>query len=296
MITETPNRNGFVSTAVLFLTLACLSISIGCGSNLEHPVASKSPTSPPSAAPQVPPTKVEAKQISFRQPAANQPSKPAIETGSAGHSPKPEKKPLSAEQVSKNDGAAKPNVVTKTEAAKKDEKDGKKKYTDQQLNKNQTTLVLAHEPDMRARQLLLFIREYLTHDQQTEALKMLMEQDHRFQRLIRKRQEILNVATDGDQTEEKLRQIRIETVELGQELRNKVYGKIMTPEQRATRRKEREKIRLAEEAEAEKRKIRLAKEEAEAKQAEAKQAEAKQAEAKQAEAKQAEAEKRNLKR
>jgi len=125
-------------------------------------------------------------------------------------------------------------------------------YTDLQLNKNRTTLMLAFQPDVRARQLIRFPLEKLTLDQQTAGIEMLLGYDYLFQRLIQKRQEVLNVAVDGDDTAAKLRQIKIETLEVMARLRTLVYKKILTKEQQQARLKANKERTLEAKAEAEK--------------------------------------------
>jgi len=129
-----------------------------------------------------------------------------------------------------------------------------KTYTDAQLHKNLTTLLLAYQPDVRARHLLKFVRGQLTHDQEDAALKLLLRNDYHFQRLVRKREDVLNAAVDGDNTLEKLRLVKIETFELSNNLRTLVYNEILTPEQKERRKKVIEEARVAKKLEAEKRK------------------------------------------
>ena len=97
------------------------------------------------------------------------------------------------------------------------------KYTDYQLNKNLTLLMLAYQPDVRARHLLRFPGEQLTADQEEDGFRLLLSHDYLFQRLIQRRQDILNAASDGDETAAELRQIRIETIEISGRLRTLVF-------------------------------------------------------------------------
>jgi len=142
------------------------------------------------------------------------------------------------------------------EQGRKTEDDSKKygdKYTDQQLNKNITILMLAYQPDVRARELLRFPREQLTDDQQDNGIGLLLKNDYLFQRLIQRRQAVLNAAWDGDETATELRQIRIETLELTRRLRTLVFQKVLNKEQQQARRKANQEKMLAKKARAEKR-------------------------------------------
>ena len=121
-------------------------------------------------------------------------------------------------------------------------------------HKNQTTLLLASYPDIRARQLLHFVRDQLTPAQEDQALELLLRNDYLFQRLIKERENVLNVALDGDETAEKLRQIRVDTFELSNRLRKLVYTEILTPEQKQARNEIVKQAKLAKQLEAEKRK------------------------------------------
>ena len=129
------------------------------------------------------------------------------------------------------------------------------KYTDYQLNKNLTLLMLAYQPDVRARHLLRFPGEQLTADQEEDGFRLLLSHDYLFQRLIQRRQDILNAASDGDETAAELRQIRIETIEISGRLRTLVFRQILTKEQQQARRAAHQEQVLAEKVQAEKRKL-----------------------------------------
>jgi len=183
--------------------------------------------------------------------------------------PKPPAKLAPADQADVSKSSSPPVVAlqkiaiqdespNQEEQEKKPAADSKKyddKYTDQQLNKNLTILMLAYQPDVRARQLLRFPREQLTEDQEDDGLRLLLRSDHLFQRLIQRRQDVLDAASDDDETAAELRQIRIETIELTGRLRSLVFLKILTKEQRQARRKANQERILAEKVEAEKRKL-----------------------------------------
>ena len=122
--------------------------------------------------------------------------------------------------------------------------------------------------------------EMCIRDRLEQSVELILKEDHHYQRLIKRRQEVLNVATDGDETEEKLRQIKVETLDLSARLRRRILKEILTREQKEHRRQMAEQ-RRAEAKEAESK-------EAESKEAAAKEAESKEAESKEAAAKEAE--------
>jgi len=142
-----------------------------------------------------------------------------------------------------------PKDVTKEDPPKQEVAEKPKEKEDPRLHKNFTTLVLAHEPDIRARHLLMFVRKILTEEQHALGVELLLEHDHRFQEIIRKRATILNNAVHGDDTPEQLKNIKQEAVDLSKELRQLVFRKILTPEQKKMRNRESElKKKEAEEA------------------------------------------------
>lgn len=270
MLFETPCCNRSVITAAILLSLACLAVSIGCGANSEPSVdsnlqatpVSKSPESASNVGSQVAQSATaRAKQISGKQTKDNSPANKSVVDKSSESAAGEKSLTDGGAQPSKDKKAtAKKEAVAVEQASPKEDvsTEKKPKYTEQQLNKNHTTLVLADQPDLRARQLFRFAQDQMTDEQQDRALKLLLKEDYHFQRLIKKRQQILNNAIDGDQTQKKLDEIRYETVELSGRLRALVTKEILTPEQRAERRKqslaliaekEAEKLRLEKEAE-----------------------------------------------
>ena len=88
----------------------------------------------------------------------------------------------------KQDEPDEPDETTKQDETDKqsasEDKKYNDKYTDNQLNKNLTILMLAYQPDVRARQLLRFPREELTDDQQDDGLKLMLRNDYLFQRPV----------------------------------------------------------------------------------------------------------------
>ena len=108
-------------------------------------------------------------------------------------------------------------------------------YTKAQLHKNFTLLMLAYEPDLRARQLMQYLREYLTDEQEELGLKLMLEHDHEYVALKASRMEILNAAVDGDDTAAQLRSLNIEIVELSLRLRILLRKELLTKEQEQQR-------------------------------------------------------------
>ncbi len=105
-------------------------------------------------------------------------------------------------------------------------------FTDEQLHKNFTLLMLAFEPDIRARALVKYLRVVLTEDQKEQALNMVLAEDHRFEKLKKRRAEILENALDGHNVEQELRNIKIQTVQTAQEIRLDVYNRLLTQQQK----------------------------------------------------------------
>jgi len=148
--------------------------------------------------------------------------------------------------------------TSKKESGKKEKTAGE--ATEQTANdnppiphKNKTTLLLASFPDIRARRLLQFVRGQLPPVQEEQALELLLRNDYQFQRLIKERENVLNVASDGDETADKLRQIRMETLEVSNRLRLLVYAGILTAEQKQARNEVVRQAQLDKQLEAEKR-------------------------------------------
>ena len=106
-------------------------------------------------------------------------------------------------------------------------------FTEEQLQKNFTLLTLSLEPDIRARRLLRFVRDELTLEQEKAAAKLILRQDGEFQKLKRRRAEILEHAFDGQGVDEQLQRIKVETVALSQKLQRQVYKTVLTHEQKA---------------------------------------------------------------
>ena len=253
MATEIPHRIRFVINAALLL--ACVAIGGGCSNEpspeVDSSQAAQSQTADAGQIPPEPPTS----SISNSPVDKSSGVSPKLETsaGTGDQSSAPKTASVSATRADqKNEKGGKTESAKKTALAGKAKAEGKKKrkYTEAQLNKNQTTLLLASQADLRAVQLLLFVRDELTDEQAEQATKLILKESHHYERLKAKRREILNAATDGDQTEEKMLELKYEILDLSQRLRTKVIREILTREQKEFRRKAAEASRL-EKAEAE---------------------------------------------
>ena len=120
-------------------------------------------------------------------------------------------------------------VVAKKPAAL--ERNGKT-YRLQQLNKNQTLLLLAAQPDIRARILASTVREVTTPEQQLAAEQLAGTFDQQYIEILRQRASILETAVDGGDTETKLLDLRMAIVELNTKIRTKINMEILTQDQR----------------------------------------------------------------
>lgn len=109
------------------------------------------------------------------------------------------------------------------------------KFTEEQLHKNATLLTLAMEPDIRAMELIKFLRQYLTDDQKRAAVEMILQYDHTFQDIKNRRAAILETAVDGADVAQQLQKIKEEMVVFSDEMRIKVLREILTDEQREQR-------------------------------------------------------------
>lgn len=104
--------------------------------------------------------------------------------------------------------------------------------TEAQLNKNFTLLLLASQPDIRARIIIRYARNILTEQQMAEAVKLVLEDDYQFQKLILRRAEVLEHAYDNQNVQVQLREIDEATVRVSQQIRKKFHSRILTPQQR----------------------------------------------------------------
>ena len=108
-----------------------------------------------------------------------------------------------------------------------------KTYRLQQLNKNQTLLLLAAQPDIRSRILASTVREVTTPEQQLAAEQLAGTFDQQYVEILRQRAAILETAVDGGDTETKLLELRMAIVELNTKIRTKINMEILTQDQRS---------------------------------------------------------------
>lgn len=92
------------------------------------------------------------------------------------------------------------------------------KFKDADLHKNLTLIILAAQPDLRARKILKPISQSLTEQEKIDAVELILAQDYKFLKLQRRRSEILEHARTGDDVESELKRIDAETVATSQEL------------------------------------------------------------------------------
>ena len=93
-------------------------------------------------------------------------------------------------------------------------------FTDGQLHKNSTLIILAAQPDLRARKILKPISHALSAEEKSEAMELILAQDYKFLKLKRRRSEILAHAQTGNDVESELTQIDAETVASSMMLRS----------------------------------------------------------------------------
>jgi hypothetical protein len=111
----------------------------------------------------------------------------------------------------------------------------RRKVTEAQLHKNATLLTLAMEPDIRAMELIKYLREYLTVEQKQAAVRLILQYDETFQQLKQRRAEILENARDGDNVAEQLLRVKEDIAIFSDVMRLKVEREIMTEQQRLQR-------------------------------------------------------------
>ncbi|MCP4777991.1 MAG: hypothetical protein GY880_27540 [Planctomycetaceae bacterium] len=99
-------------------------------------------------------------------------------------------------------------------------------FTEGQLHKNSTLIILAAQPDLRARKILKPISHALSAEEKNEAIKLILAQDYKFLKLQRRRSEILAHAQTGYDVESELKQIDAETVATSMMLRSIVLKSV----------------------------------------------------------------------
>jgi len=108
-----------------------------------------------------------------------------------------------------------------------------KTYQPYHLNKNQTLLLLAAQPDIRSRILASTVREVTTPQQQLAAEQLAATFDQQYVEILRQRAVILETAVDGGDTEAKLLELRMTTADLNAKIRRKINQEILTQDQRS---------------------------------------------------------------
>jgi hypothetical protein len=94
--------------------------------------------------------------------------------------------------------------------------------SDAQLHKNFTLVLLSAQPDLRARKIIKPISRFLTDQQKSEAMKLILAQDYKFLKLQRRRSEILEQARDGNDIEGELKRIDSEIVATSMKLQSTI--------------------------------------------------------------------------
>ena len=107
-----------------------------------------------------------------------------------------------------------------------------KTYKPHHLNKNQTWLLLAHEPDIRADFIASTIRQVATPQQQLEAERIAASFDQQYIEILRRRTAILETAMDGDDTDAKLLDLKMDIADLTGRIRLKINQEVLNKEQR----------------------------------------------------------------
>ncbi len=110
---------------------------------------------------------------------------------------------------------------------------GGRTYFPNQLNKSNSLLVLAYEPDIRAEYVVSTARHLLDAEQQVRAKALALTYDQQFQDLARERATILEFAFDGNNIDEQVLTTQMKLADLLRQIRSRVTNEIMTPEQYA---------------------------------------------------------------
>ena len=109
---------------------------------------------------------------------------------------------------------------------------GKPAEQEPRLMKTNTLLMLTYQPDIRASSMLNTMRPFMDDAQAKTAKRLALTYDWRFQKILRKRAEILENATDDQNIKAMLLESRVETADLIQEIRGRIMSEILTLEQR----------------------------------------------------------------
>ena len=95
-------------------------------------------------------------------------------------------------------------------------------FTDAELHKNFTLILLAAQPDLIALKILKPICQALSDSEKSDAIKLILAQDYKFLKLQRRRSEVLEHAQNENDIEGELRRIDAETVATSRMLQSKV--------------------------------------------------------------------------
>lgn len=101
-----------------------------------------------------------------------------------------------------------------------------------QLNKNNSLLVLAFEPDIRAEFIIMTVRTILDADQLALAKQMALSYDDQFQDLERERAAILATAGSAGNIDRQVVQVQMKLATLIRQIRTRINSEIMTVDQR----------------------------------------------------------------
>ena len=121
-------------------------------------------------------------------------------------------------------------------------------YNRSQLHKNQTLLLYAFDPDVRADYTFYHVRNLLTKEQFKICKELAMSYEPEFQEIIRKRAAVLETAYDDDpELEDKLLNLKMDTADVVQNIRSRIFREILTDPQREIE-KQKNKEYLAQQA------------------------------------------------
>lgn len=109
---------------------------------------------------------------------------------------------------------------------------GKPAEEEPRLMKTNTLLILTYQPDIRATKMVDPMRPFISDEQARKGKRLAFTYDWRFQKILRKRAEILENASDDQNIKAMLLATRVETADLIHEVRARISQEILTPEQR----------------------------------------------------------------
>lgn len=143
--------------------------------------------------------------------------------------------------LEKADAQPVPDALAKTDAQKAPETVTVKKpplftrngktYHPGSLHKNNTTLVLAYQNDIRADYIISDKRSLLTEDQIFTAKRIAMEYDRDFNRILKNRSERLAEATSPEEFEAIILEVKMDTADLIAKIKSRIYVEVLTHEQ-----------------------------------------------------------------